>query len=437
VKRILITLLLLAVSAPGATGARAGAPAIDPSLVRAYAAEAAALARRDNGALWGRSLEGPVLFVDPATRRAVSSEPDRERKLAPEGGVFVGLLPAHIPAANTAVDWAGVRWSVVRWPLPEDAGARARLLAHELFHRMQGELGLPATDLPNPHLDTLEGRYWLRLEWRALRAALASDGPARARAVADALAFRARRRAIFSAADAAERALELNEGLAEYTGCALAHSTVAERTAAALGLLDGAAERPTFVRSFAYVSGPAYGLLLDERGADWRRALTPSSDLGALLGAAYDARPDASARAAARRAATYGGPALLTAERDRDRRQREVVAAYRAGLVEGPVLRLPLRKMQVSFDPNALVSLGDDGTVYPELRLTDEWGTLTVTGGALVAADWSSVVVSAPREPAAGSLGGDGWSLDLAPGWRAAPNGSAGSYTLVSDRPPR
>ena len=41
-------------------------------------------------------------------------------------------------------------------------------LAHELFHRIQSGLGLTRPEAGNRHLDTLEGRYLLQLEWRAL-----------------------------------------------------------------------------------------------------------------------------------------------------------------------------------------------------------------------------------------------------------------------------
>jgi hypothetical protein len=44
---------------------------------------------------------------------------------------------------------------------------------------------------------------------------------------------------------------------------------------------------------------------------------------------------------------------------------------------------------------------------------------LEVTGGALIKADWSAVVVPAPAS--AGVAAGDGWTLRLAPGWRLEP----------------
>src|SRR5437763_14976116 len=96
---------------------------------------------------------------------------------------------------------------MVMWPLPESPTRRARLLMHELFHRIQDDLGLPALSPPNAHLGTLEGRIWLQLEWRALRQALARPEapPAeRRRAVENAPLVRLPRPALFPKAQVDE-----------------------------------------------------------------------------------------------------------------------------------------------------------------------------------------------------------------------------------------
>ncbi|MCZ2970966.1 hypothetical protein NYY93_28515, partial [Acinetobacter baumannii] len=89
--------------------------------------------------------------------------------------------PPDALVANTAIDWSGTRWTQLLWPLPQDDARRRTLLAHEMFHRLQPALPIarPAEG-GNDHLDTLDGRYLLQLEWRALAAALsANDGDAR------------------------------------------------------------------------------------------------------------------------------------------------------------------------------------------------------------------------------------------------------------------
>jgi len=111
-------------------------------------------------------------------------------------------------------------------------------MLHELFHRIQSDLGLNIAAGParagNEHLDTFEGRVWLRLEWRALARALAQSGENRKRALSDAAAFRLMRRSQFANAAENERVEEIREGLAQYTGTVATATSHPEAVASAL-----------------------------------------------------------------------------------------------------------------------------------------------------------------------------------------------------------
>ena len=85
--------------------------------------------------------------------------------------------------------------------------------------------------------------------------------------------FRQERYRRFRGAAADEAALETNEGIPEYTGVRLGLATPQERIAYAVYDLSFFVEAPTFVRSFAYATGPAYGLLLDQADPDWKAKL--------------------------------------------------------------------------------------------------------------------------------------------------------------------
>ena len=150
--------------------------AIDLSLARSYFDEAAAISDLDGGELWGRPLYGPMLFADPATRMVVANEADLSRALKPEGNVFVGTLPQKMNISNTATVWSGKRWTMLMWPLPVSKKPRAQLLAHEMWHRIQNQLALSTSGAENGHLDTPNGRIWMRLEWRAWSRAIGSAG---------------------------------------------------------------------------------------------------------------------------------------------------------------------------------------------------------------------------------------------------------------------
>ena len=389
---------------------------------------------RDGGKLWGTALYGPLFLVDPGSRSVVANQPDPEGMLREEDGLWVGTLSEEINPANAAVDWAGLRWTMVMWPPPTIPHARNRLLLHELFHRMQEDVGLAAEDPPNGHLDTRDGRIWMRLEMRALAQALASRGSGREASIRDALDFRVRRRSLSIGAAAEEDALERNEGMAEYTGLVLSGlpgEVLADRAAVDLERREAS---DSFSRSFAYATGPAYGVLLDESGRPWREELVRGATLGELLEAAYDV--EASRVPAEGRIGGYNGERVMAIETAREEERLARETDLRARLVDGPVLRLaPGAEFSYSFDPNDAVNLEGVGTVYGSTRVTDVWGILEVdSGGALFlrnAEGWfTGVVVPAPASGPDPPTSGDGWRLDLAEGWEIAPGERAGDWVV-------
>lgn len=393
------------------------AAAADPPgpLAQAQARVAPLLAERARShvasRLWQAPLDYPVALHDPAASRTVLGRA--------QGWVPVAL-PQDTPPANTCIELEGGPAALLVLPLPQDRDELRRLLWHERWHCAQARLGLAAGESPNAHLDRESGRTWLRLELRALARAVASDddGAARRHAVA-ALAFRRARTAGDTAAAAGEVGLERNEGLAEYTGWRVAYDESGALHRELAARLARADAQDSYLRSFAYFTGPAYGVLLDRWWAGWRTAaVSGGADLPRMLSGVLDAHGgDGDARALARR---YGGAQVAAEERDRASRRARQDASLRARFVDGPVLRLPLRHPSVSFDPRSLFALDGEGTWYATLTVRDAWGELSAPRGALLADDWRSVRVAAPDLRGCGarwSSADGGWQLRLAPGW--------------------
>ena len=417
------------------TAAATQSPAIDTKLAAQYFQQLKQTSDRDGGKTWGLSLYGPIMFVDPRSGNIVANQADPEHKLTPQDGVFVGTLPREVNPANTAFDWAGIHWTMLMWPVSEFRQPRERLLLHECFHRLQEKLGLPARDAVNAHLDTLDGRIWIQMEWRALERALRQAGPARKAAIADALLFRAYRRSLFPDSNTNENALELNEGLAEYTGVRLSSADLSETLLRANLILRQARNNPTFARSFAYVSGPAYGVLLDLTGRPWRVGMKPSADLGLLLQQRYGITIHASEAAARAAVSRYEGAEIVTIETQQDQRRKQHVTEARKKFFDGPVLILSLTQdLNYSYDPNNVIGIDASNTVYPTMRLVDAWGVLTVSNGAWLERDTTGGLVRArvpaPADLSARPLKGDGWSLELKDGWEVVLGERRGDVTI-------
>jgi hypothetical protein len=391
-----------------------------------------AACRRDGGRLWGRSLCGPLIVMDPGSHFAIATARPPAGGFARSGALWIGRATDDVPASNTSFDWASERWATARLPLPADRFLRTALLVHESFHRIQPALGLVGPDRPNPHLDERNGRLLLRLELRALGAALRTSGKPAREAAGDALVFAAYRHALYPGSDTLERALELQEGLAEYTGHRLALDYLHEPAARVADALAAFESRPTYVRSLGYAIGPGIGILLDRYATGWRRRVGRVGLERELARALGFVPPKDLASAAAGRGARYGSPELEAAEDVRAREREARLADYTRRLVTGPVLVLSSPNLSRGFDPNALVAFGDRGTVYPTGTFAAEWGTLEVTGGALLAPDNRTVTVPAPAaaDTAARPLHGDGWTFALEPGWAIVSGARPGDLTV-------
>ena len=419
----------------------------DPFLpfAKQYFAEAQVAAAADGGRLWGRKLLTPILLIDDGTRKIYGTQADLEGRLKEVDGVWVGDLPANLPVANFAFKWAGVRWMIVaRSSLPGSLTERFTLFMHETFHWFQPELGLFAPSGPCPHLDTYEGRVWLRLEGRALeRCMVESNREEQTKHLRNALLFRRYRQSIFTSAPEKERLLELNEGLAQYTGVRLM-GLPSEETLRYVSRVLGRwpQSRPSFARTYAYDLLPAYGLLLDEMESGWRTRLNKDSDVVGMAARAISwESPSSLKHDAAAAARAYGYARIVGEERARDKEHKQSQAILERKFIKGPVITLPRPSRKTfSFRTDMLTELENYGTVYRNMQLEDVWGKVVIgEDGILVSADGSSAVISIEGDgsllnSATGSsgaqVGGKGWKLELAPGWKLAPGLRKGDFEV-------
>jgi acetyl esterase/lipase len=343
--------------------------------------------------LWGVSLCAPIVVAD-----ATGAQAPWTSRAAP------GPLPPS--RANTSFDWNGTTWLMLLAPLPADAAARDALVFHEAFHVHQRELGLPPNAAVAPHLEGAEARTLIRLEWNALAQALQSKGKVRAAHVRQALAFRAQRLAGHPEAADAERGQMLHEGLAAYTGTALSGAP----TRLALEELRGGPGRSGLARTFAYINGPAWGLLLDELEPGWRKGLGTTIDLPDLLGWSPASRVEPE---------RYGAAAIRVEEAAAAATRQARLDRLLAATAPARSVYLPLAHMNMDFDPNRVTPAPDGSTLYEKMTLRDTWGSVHVDGQALrIASDFSGAWVEWPLlSPNA---------LELAAGWKlVTENGAA------------
>ncbi len=393
---------------------------------RQYFEELKAISDRDAGQLWGLPLYGPTMLVDPDTRFIVANQIDRDGRLTADRDVYTGTLESEINIANTSISWSGTVWTMVNWNAvsannPYD---RANLLIHESWHRVQEELGIPSTTTSNFYLDELDGRIGLLLELRALdRAVLANDSATQEKAIRDALTLRYYRQSLHPGNN--ENAFEKHEGMAEYTGlklCGLPDSLITKVVARSLQLAES---NDGLANSFAYLTGPALGLLLDCHSKSWRDSVRNGIDLPTLLASAVGWRVPAG-RERLRIAADsigrgYGSSALIANETARVREQENTentVESFRNRLSTHGRLMIPNSNLYFSFNPmEKLIVFDTTGVIYKTMRLTGDFGILEVSDGILRTNDWQYFIAVAPDRVTGDSLTWQGYTLQLHPGW--------------------
>jgi hypothetical protein len=400
---------------------------VDQQRAAEYFKEAQAICERDRGRLWGVSICAPMVIGDARTQTFATSQPPPDAPRPP----LIGQLNGPIQWGDSM--WAAVSWdTIANWP----PRTRGEVLIHEAFHILQLTKGIaspdrdrlaPNTRSENEHLDSVDGRYWLRLEWRALARALRESGLLRSGAVADALAFRQARHARYPDHVVSEYFLDTNEGLASYTQTVLAAPSDTDAVARALELLTEAEQGDSFVRTFSYTSGPAYGLLLDAASPGWPRRMGVGDETPLLLMRALGIQPAADAAAAAAR---YGGAELRASEEHREQRRQAQTAELRRRFVDGPVLVIPGGGSGYT-DSRGAVVIPEVGTIYfGAYRITGPWGSLEAEKGVLVGSDgWRRLPAPVPGER--GTISGDGWTCTPAPGWVVREGARRGDYEVV------
>ncbi|MDD4919840.1 MAG: hypothetical protein PHX94_03915 [Bacteroidales bacterium] len=375
--------------------------------------------QKDGGALWGSALYAPTFFVHPETKVIYADRKDEQGLLQSLDGIWTGTLPEQMNPANSTAELGGMKWVMAIWPLPESEFERNVLLAHETFHYRQPELALDPRPGLCEHMENTSARIWLKMEWNALDAAIREeDAESAAQAVLQALRFRNNRLSEFPAeARLNEDAFIILEGLPEYTAYKLCCDDAASMAEQVIKSRKRHWDNESFVYAFAYHSGLAYGYLLDRFDISWRNDLVKDASLPDILGKALftdgAVTPDPDLIIFKQ----YGYDTIAAAENEREQEKTRIREAYIHTFTRDTVLAIPLRQFNMGFSPVNVQSLGQLGTLYPNIRITGDFGILEVTqGGCLISANWTTAFV--PYKTT-------GWNLELKEGYHVLPPAEA------------
>lgn len=391
-------------------------------------------ATAQNVKIWDKDIYGPILLIEPDTRVVYANEPDENNALTPVKGYFTGILPKEISFHNTSLDWNGKTWATIVLPLSSNKQNRTDLITHELFHSAQPSLGLDIRGSDNYHLDEKDGRIYLRLEIEALIEALKARRLSQSEEhLRNALIFRKYRHLVYSGSQLSENKLELLEGLATYTGQMMSGRDKWQLREHLIERLENYDKTPTFVRSFAYETVPVYGFFLYQKDNNWNKNITGETNLTEFFEEAFEFDMRILLPSYVRQVAEdYRGRKIRDEETARSEKNTLTLDELREKFLEKPRLEIKLENMNMSFSPANLIPLDvDEGTVYPTIRISDNWGILTVTtGGALLSPGHVWAVVSEPVEIKEDEIIGNGWHIELNKNYYLEKN-NQGNYLMT------
>jgi len=384
--------------------------------IEQFFADVKAICNKDNGDLWGINLYGPILVLHTESNTAVANEPDNEGLLKPQGKQYVGEYPDDKIKSLGITEFGGKRWTTMIYPYgtPEEF---VRTTVHESFHRIQKGLGMKCS-YNNRHMDEMNSRISMQLEWQALLHAIEATGENRTLAIKDALLFRQQRRALYDSSCFAENAFEIHEGLAMYTEYKLhygSHKELKKKIVQRQEYFMYA--QGSLVRRFGYYSGSLYALLLDETNILWSKGLSCESDLGLLLQNAIgiDLSKD-TANWYASAISQYEYDSIYAFEQKRKEKREQKLHNATVRFTQKPVVNIPLvhANFGLKQSPYPLDSLGD---VYPVIDIADNWGFIEVKEYGILYANGKAIVTAENIHIDNQLITANGWEMKLNENW--------------------
>ena len=391
-----------------------------------YFREIEDICNRDNGKLWGENLYGTMMFVDRASRRIIANSPDKEGILKPNNGVYVGYLPRDLIINNAPVNYGGVLFALVPIPGTENEYRIKTSALHSLVHKYQNINGLDSRSYNTSNKDEKQARIWMKLEWKALHKAISGSGAERNLAIRDALIFRGAGRESYPNYVNDENLFENYEGLPTFTYTLLCSNSFEEYKKDLLENLGRVYAMQSYTRSYGFIHGALYAALLYDEGFDFKQIDRQNFDLGEAVKNSYSIELPALYRDVAGNIAMNYDLTTITAEEDKRLIEiRENLNKQISVFTENAV-HFDLTSPYFDFEPENIQSLDTLGTLYNTIRISDNWGKLTVDkGGCLIANNFKTIRISAKDfKKERNRYSGDGWSLNLNSDWEIIVVGS-------------
>jgi hypothetical protein len=270
-------------------------------------------------------------------------------------------------------------------------------------------------------MDEKEARIWIKLEWKALRKAITSEGEDKMLAIRDALIFRGTNQNAFPKYIDEGNCFETYEGLATFTYTLLSTGSEEEFNRRLFQNLDRIYSFQSYSQSYGIIHGALYATLLYQKGFDFKKCHPDKMDLGNMVKDLYNIElPGICRDVAGSIAISYNIDDIYKEEEKRLLDIKEGLNKQISIFNEKPVVYLELESPYFDFEPEDVHSLDTLGTLYTSIRISDSWGKLTVNKyGCLISDNYKSIRITARglKKDKNHHIYGEGWHMILNDNW--------------------
>ncbi|MDR2908182.1 MAG: hypothetical protein LBU91_09380 [Bacteroidales bacterium] len=377
------------------------------------------LNRKEVKNLWNIALNAPIIIINPNENKMYFT--------AIENGNVQPIKEEawnnKVPLANSFVEYDGKRQVIIMYPslMHSSCKGRVNLLAHEIFHLHQNNLGIRNAMSTNFYMDEIQGRTLLQMEMKALQQALYGN----LESLYDALYIRTYRQSLYP--DNNEDLYELNEGLAEYTGMKLSTDSILSYAKNRLNYNINSG----YANAFGYATGTAYATLLDGLYPQWKQDKDLNKGMIFLLKKSnpkYVVTVDS--LHLNKLFDKYGYSKILSTEKEALKSFGDVAAFEALLKPETPKLSVINNGINFMYNPNDRVIALNNAVLLRNITIKGEWGEIK-TKNIIRLNNWSAFYLHPPTETNAGIIKGDGYEIQLNKGWKVV--NADGIYKIEKD----
>lgn len=400
---------------------------------RFYFDEIETTCNSENGQYWGTNLYGPILFIEPLSRRIAGNS--IAKGLKKNETIYTGKLEESIVPGNQLYSWSGKTWNVISLPLPGDSTERANLLLNALFQKHLKQTKI--SDLETPEcsfLNEAENKIWMRIEFEALKEALkTNDKEIQKEHVKMAVAARKMRSLYVGEYFVREELANLKHGLPVLNQLLFSQSTYKEKASQLYNEIDQIQNTSSFIKSFSSVMLPAYGLIMSTHSTDWLKTINSETRIIELVNNFFNFKYNRDfpemlnylkIRYRASELESLDNELLVKTNSE----ERKFVALFD----DSPFIFIKISsKSIIETDPLFTYKYYDKGIIYKELTLRDHWGEVHVKNGAMINTQQTYIYLPAPFKIKGNSVKADGWEMKLNDGYEIAPYNNTDKFVVA------